>query len=31
LGGDTRWYVFSIVPYGIAQFMIVKGIIKVYH
>jgi uncharacterized membrane protein YhhN len=30
LGGDTKWYVFSILPYGVAQYMMVKGVMKVY-
>ncbi len=28
--GQNRGYVFSIIPYGIAQYLMVKGILKVY-
>jgi len=30
LGGESKWYVFSIIPYGVAQYMIVRGMRKVY-
>jgi len=29
-GGHNQLYVFSIVPYGIAQYLMAKGILKVY-
>jgi uncharacterized membrane protein YhhN len=29
-GGHNKWYVFSIIPYGIAQYLIAKGMYKVY-
>ena len=29
-GGQNRGYVFSIIPYGIAQYLMVKGMVKVY-
>jgi uncharacterized membrane protein YhhN len=31
LGSKSQLYTLSIVPYGIAQFMMVKGMYKIYH